>query len=106
MLSVWSMQRNLERDEVTTVDPVNAEITVTTAEVVPDPTPQLRTELGVELMQAASLAIEHELELNAFMSLAWLAYVESRPGYRAQLEEQQMMSGVAELRRLGRVGQA
>jgi hypothetical protein len=64
------------------------------------------TRLGDVLMNAAQLAVDQSMELSTFMNLAWLAYVEARPGYREELEQQQLLRDMAELRELGRVGQA
>jgi hypothetical protein len=58
------------------------------------------------LSQAAALCIEHGVDVNAYMSGAWAAYVESRPGMRAELEEMQLRDQLDELRRLGRLASA
>jgi len=58
------------------------------------------------LSQAAALCIEHGVDVNAYMSGAWAAYVESRPGMRAELEEMQLRDQLDELRKLGRLASA
>src|SRR5262249_40184599 len=64
------------------------------------------SELGDLLMDAAQAAVGGGMELDAFMTLAWTAYVEAQPGLREQLEQQQLTAMLAEERRRGRVGQA
>lgn len=58
------------------------------------------------LEQAAIMCVEHGVDVDSFMNGAWSAYVESRPGMRAQLEETQLREHLNELRKLGRVGAA
>jgi len=58
------------------------------------------------LEQAAIMCVEHGVDVDSFMNGAWSAYVESRPGMRAQLEETQLREHLTELRKLGRVGAA
>ncbi|HEU4731034.1 MAG TPA: hypothetical protein VFT22_24235 [Kofleriaceae bacterium] len=58
------------------------------------------------LSQAATLCIEHGVDVDAYMSGAWAAYVEARPGLRDQLEEMQLRDQLEELRRLGRLASA
>ncbi|HET7504405.1 MAG TPA: hypothetical protein VFK02_25460 [Kofleriaceae bacterium] len=58
------------------------------------------------LSQAAALCIEHGVDVDAYMSGAWAAYVEARPGMRDQLEEMQLRDQLDELRRLGRLASA
>ncbi|MBL9014718.1 MAG: hypothetical protein JNL83_11110, partial [Myxococcales bacterium] len=43
-------------------------------------------EVGDLLAQAASLCVEHGLDVESFMRGAWSAYVESRPGMKEYLE--------------------
>jgi predicted type IV restriction endonuclease len=62
--------------------------------------------VSVLLSQAASLCVQHGVEVEAFMNGAWSAYVEARPGMRDQLEEAQLRGQLDELRRLGRMGAA
>jgi hypothetical protein len=82
------------------------------AEVLP-PTepiePTRRTwhaEVNRLLSQAATLCVEHGVEVEAYMSGAWAAYVEARPGMRDHLEEMQLRDQLDELRKLGRMGSA
>jgi hypothetical protein len=63
-------------------------------------------EVGQLLTQAAELCVEHGVDLDGFMRSAWSAYVESRPGMRDYLEEMQLRDQLAELRKLGHMGQA
>jgi hypothetical protein len=62
--------------------------------------------VSVLLSQAASLCVQHGVEVEAFMSGAWSAYVEARPGMRDQLEEAHLRGQLDELRKLGRIGAA
>lgn len=63
-------------------------------------------EVGDLLSHAAALCVEHGLDMDSFMRGAWSAYVESRPGMREELEEQQLRGQLDELRKLGRLGEA
>jgi hypothetical protein len=63
-------------------------------------------EVGQLLSRAAELCIAHGLDVDSFMKAAWSAYVESRPGMREELEEQQLREQLDELRKLGRLGVA
>ena len=63
-------------------------------------------EVSQLLTQAATLCIEHGLEIDAYLSGAWAAYVDARPGMRSQLEELQLRDQLEELRRLGRIAKA
>ena len=58
------------------------------------------------LERAAALAVERELDLDAFMRGAWAAYVEARPGYREFLEEQALRTRIDALRQAGQIAQA
>lgn len=63
-------------------------------------------EVGDLLSHAAELCVANNIDVDSFMRGAWSAYVESRPGMREQLEEQQLAGQLDELRKLGRLGQA
>jgi hypothetical protein len=63
-------------------------------------------EVSQLLSQAAALCVEHGVDLDAYMSGAWAAYVEARPGMRDHLEEMQLREQLDELRTLGRLGSA
>lgn len=63
-------------------------------------------EVGDLLAQAASLCVEHGLDVESFMRGAWSAYVESRPGMKEYLEEMQLRQQLEELRKGGRMGEA
>jgi hypothetical protein len=65
-----------------------------------------QAEVGQLLQRAAALCSEHGVEVDAYMSGAWSAYVEARPGLREQLEEAQLREQLEELRKLGRLGEA
>ncbi len=58
------------------------------------------------LARAAALAVERDLDVDAFMRGAWSAYVEARPGYREYLEEQALETQIEAMRQAGHVGQA
>lgn len=63
-------------------------------------------EVSQLLSQAATLCVEHGVDVDAYMSGAWGAYVEARPGMRDHLEEMHLRDQLEELRRLGRLGSA
>ena len=65
-----------------------------------------QAEVGRLLTQAASLCVEHGIDLETFMKGAWSAYVEARPGMRDYLEEMQLRDQLEEIRRTGRMGEA
>lgn len=58
------------------------------------------------MTQAAALCIAHGIDIDTYMGGAWSAYVEARPGMRAQLEEAQLRVQIDELRKLGRMASA
>ncbi len=68
--------------------------------------PVVATAIGDLLSQAASLCVEHGLDVDSFMRGAWSAYVEARPGLRDYLEEMQLRTQLDEIRKLGRMGEA
>jgi hypothetical protein len=82
------------------------------AEVVPPTEPIEPTrrpwhaEVSLLLSQAATLCVEHGVDVDAYMSGAWAAYLEARPGMRDQLEEMKLRDQLDELRKLGRMGSA
>lgn len=63
-------------------------------------------EVGHLLIEAATLCIQHGLDVDVYMSSAWAAYVEARPGMRDQIEELELRDHLEELRKLGRIGAA
>lgn len=65
-----------------------------------------QSEVGDLLTQAASLCVEHGLDVDTFLTGAWSAYVEARPGLREYLEELQLRNQLDELRQQGRLGEA
>ena len=71
-----------------------------------DPAEATPARLRAALADAARIAGDAELDLDAWMQAAWTAYVEHRPGLRAHLEEVQLANQLAELRQRGQVGQA
>ena len=75
-----------------------------------EPTEPPRRSWQVEVSQlltnAALLCIQEGVDLDAYMTGAWAAYVEARPGLRAHLEELHLRDQLEELRKLGRVGAA
>ncbi len=62
--------------------------------------------VGDLLTQAANLCVEHGLDVDTFLTGAWSAYVEARPGLREYLEELQIRNQLEELRKQGRLGAA
>ena len=56
--------------------------------------------------KAAQISVERDVDLEDFMTAAWEAYVDARPGFRDHLELRHTMEQLSELRRLGKVGQA
>lgn len=72
----------------------------------PSDKPQWQAEAAELLEKAASLCIDHGVDLEAFMRGAWAFYVEARPGMRDYLEEVQLRNQIEELRAAGRVGEA
>ena len=58
------------------------------------------------LAEAARLTLDDEISLDDFVSAAWSAYVDARPGMRERLEEVQLDRRVAQMRKLGKVAQA
>ena len=65
-----------------------------------------QVEVSQLLTNAALLCIQQGVDLDAYMTGAWAAYVEARPGMRAHLEELHLRDQLEELRKLGRVGVA
>ena len=64
------------------------------------------TEVRDLMLRAATRAAEQGLDLDGYMRVAWLAYMEASPGLRQQLEEMQLAAQFEALRRSGRLGQA
>lgn len=61
----------------------------------------------VELLGAAAEAAAHNgIELDAFMSAAWAAFMEARPGLREQIEHIQLVAQLESMRQAGKLGQA
>ena len=79
---------------------------VESSPVVEGPVPSWAIEIEAFLTRAAELSVEHDVEPGAFMRGAWAAYVESRPGLRAHLEEMELKHQLDELRTHGQVGSA
>ena len=68
---------------------------------------QNKPETVTQLFQrAAALAVERDLDLDAFMRGAWQAYVDGRPGLREQLEDQALRQQLDELRAAGQIAKA
>ncbi len=64
------------------------------------------TEVSQLLSHAADLSVQHGVDVDSFMKIAWTAYVESRPGMREHLEELQLREQLDALRKLGRLAAA
>ena len=58
------------------------------------------------LAAAASAAAHAGVDLDAFMSAAWAAFMEARPGLREQLEHLHLLAQLESLRQAGKLGQA
>jgi len=84
----------------TAVEPTDA------SEPVETTRPAWHTEVGQLLQRAANLCIDHDIDVDSYLSGAWTAYVEARPGMRDQLEEAQLRQQLDELRKLGRLASA
>jgi hypothetical protein len=65
-----------------------------------------KRELRARLARAATVAVEHGLDNEAFLRAAFTAYLDARPGLREELEDQRFADELAELREAGRVAQA
>jgi hypothetical protein len=71
-----------------------------------EPSKPWTTQLEELLAQAAALGASHGVDADAFMKLAWSAFIDARPGLREQLEEMQLKNQLDELRKAGRIGEA
>lgn len=58
------------------------------------------------LVAAAESAAQAGIDLDAFMSNAWGAFMEARPGLREQIEHIQLLAQLENLRQSGRLGEA
>jgi hypothetical protein len=58
------------------------------------------------LTKASALCAEHGVDPDAFMQAAWAACLDSRPGLREQLVDQELTAQVDNLRSRGLVGSA
>jgi hypothetical protein len=58
------------------------------------------------LAAAASAAAHAGVDLDTFMSAAWTAFLEARPGLREQLEHLHLLAQLETLRQAGKLGQA
>lgn len=58
------------------------------------------------LAAAASAAADAGVDLDSFMSAAWTAFMEARPGLREQLEHLHLLAQLECLRQAGKLGQA
>ena len=74
-------------------------------ETLPDHEPWQSAVCGL-LAQAAILAADHRVDLDAFMRGAWSAFIAAHPDLRAQLEELELRDQISTLRKLGRVDEA
>jgi hypothetical protein len=62
--------------------------------------------LGELLVEAATLGVAHELDVDAFMQGAWRAYLDARPGLKEHLEEMQLLTQLEAARESGRIAKA
>jgi hypothetical protein len=58
------------------------------------------------LVAAAESAAQAGIDLDAFMSNAWGAFMEARPGLREQIEHIQLLAQLESMRQAGKLGQA
>ena len=58
------------------------------------------------LTAAAESAAAAGVDLDTFMSNAWAAFMEARPGLREQIEHIQLVAQLESLRQAGKLGQA
>lgn len=63
-------------------------------------------ELEELLGRASELAAKHGVETEVFMSAAWNACLEARPGLREELADKELRSQLRKLRKRGLVGSA
>lgn len=71
------------------------------ADRVPENPPYLEL-----LVAAAESAAQAGIDLDAFMSNAWGAFMEARPGLREQIEHIQLLAQLESLRQAGKLGAA
>ncbi len=63
-------------------------------------------EVADALAKAAALCADNGVDLDAWMKGAWTAYMDARPGYREDLEEQALIGQLDEIRKAGRMAAA
>jgi hypothetical protein len=67
---------------------------------------EVAAEIRELLLRAATRAAEQDVDLDRFMSTAWHAYMEARPGLREQLEDLELAAQVEQLRKRGQLALA
>lgn len=98
MLLLMVMQ-NTNRTDVSTIA---AEATPTSG----TPRTPWHEQVGDMLTQAAALCADHGVDLEQFMKGAWSAYLEAKPGMRAELEDVQLRAQLDALRKRGEMPEA
>jgi hypothetical protein len=73
---------------------------------MPTPRDTWIRELHKLLSRAAALAVENDVDNEAFLRGAFAAYLDAQPGLREALEDQHIVAELAALREAGRVAQA
>ena len=63
-------------------------------------------EMTTLLRKAAALAAENGVSLDLFADVAWQAFLDAKPGLRAELETRALAAQLDELRERGLVAQA
>lgn len=65
-----------------------------------------RTEVSEMLVRAASVCVEHGVDVEVFMGGAFSAYFDAQPGLKERIETMQLIAELATLRQAGRIGTA
>ena len=101
MVLLWGMQR-------TSDNTARRGVAASTPTLGADPGRLTSTPLHhVELLAAAAeAAAVGGIELDAFMSAAWSAFMEARPGLREQIEHIQLVAQLESMRQAGKLGSA
>lgn len=90
--------------------PTAPEATAPTADApapaVASPSPEWAQKVEELLVAAAALCVDHDVDPESFMQAAWAACLDSRPGLREQIADNQLMAQVENLRTRGLVGAA
>ncbi len=96
----------MNKTSATRNDRIESMPSSTAAATPTTPSAPWHVEVGDLLAQAALLCSRNGVDMDTFMKGAWSAYVESRPGLRDEIEEMQLRSQLAELRKSGKLAVA